>query len=179
MALIWFLRRNLWLTIAPLLLLLIIAGSPKTDTGSEEWKQQKIATMYDEYVREFPEVPGLTVSEFKQLRQQNDIIIVDVRTPEEQAVSIIPGAISQSLFEQNIDRYKNYPIVVYCTIGYRSGKYAQKLQEQGLNVFNLEGSLLAWSHIGGELVNSSGKTKQIHVFGKKWQLAANGYKPVW
>lgn len=179
MVVILFLKRNFDLVILPLLFLLIIIGYPKTDAGSEEWKQQKIETMYSEYVKEFPEVPELTVSEFNKLRKDNKITIVDVRTTEEQAVSIIPGAISQDLFEQNIDSYKNQPIVVYCTIGYRSGKYAQNLYKQGLNIFNLKGSLLAWSHIGGELVNNSGKTKDVHVFGNKWALTADDYQAVW
>ncbi len=173
------LRYKFLLILFPTLLLLISLSSQKTDAGSGQWKQQKIATMYEEYRREFPEVPRITASELQQLRQQKDIILVDVRTLEEQAVSIIPGAISQSEFEQNLDKYKDYPIVVYCTIGYRSGKYAQKLYQQGLNIFNLEGSILAWSHIGGELLNSLGKTQKIHVFGKKWELTADDYEPVW
>ena len=177
--LILFLKRNFGLIIVPLLFLLAIIGSQKTNVGSKEWKQQKIETMYHEYAQEFPEVSSINASELQKLQKDNKITIVDVRTPEERAVSIIPGAISQASFEQNIDKYKNQLIVVYCTIGYRSGKYIQKLQEKGLNILNLEGSLLAWSHIGGELVNSSGKTKEVHVFGKKWELTADDYQPVW
>ena len=176
---IFTLRYKLLLILLPILFFLISISSQKTDAGSEPWKRQKIATMYEEYNREFPEVPGITASELQQLRQQKDIILVDVRTAEEQAISMIPDAISQSEFEQNLDKYKDYPIVVYCTIGYRSGKYAQKLYQQGLNIFNLEGSILAWSHIGGELLNSLGKTQKIHVFGKKWELTADDYEPVW
>ncbi|VEP16732.1 putative Rhodanese-like protein [Hyella patelloides LEGE 07179] len=174
-----FLKRNYWLTIFTGLFLLTVSCSQQTTTRSEAWKQQKITSMYDEYVNNFPEVTGITVEEFRQLKQQNKTIIVDVRSPEERVVSIIPGAISQAEFEQNIDRYKNYPIVAYCTIGYRSGKYAQKLLKQGLSIFNLEGSLLAWSHIDGELVNSSGETKQIHVYGKQWRLTADDYQSTW
>ncbi len=160
-------------------LLLTIACSTPSITYSQEWKQQKIATMYSEYARKFPQVRGITVSNFKRLQQQDKIVLVDVRSPQERAVSIIPGALSLEEFEQNLDRYKDDLIVVYCTIGYRSGKYAQKLQQQGLNILNLEGSLLAWSHIGGKLVNSSGNTQKIHVFSDKWQLIAEDYQPVW
>jgi hypothetical protein len=41
-------------------------------------------------------------------------------------------------------------------------------------------SLLAWSHAGGPLVDGEGRpTKRLHVFGARWDLAAEGYEPVW
>ena len=175
----YFFRPNWGLAIAITLFCSIAVILPDNAVNSEPWKKQKIANMYARYAQEFPQVPGLTVEEFKQLQQKDKAIVVDVRTLAEREVSMIPGAISQAELEQNLDIYQNYPIVVYCTIGYRSGKYAQKLRQKGLNVFNLEGSLLAWSHVNGELVNSSGKTQKIHVFGRKWQLTADNYQPVW
>ncbi|MEO1465267.1 MAG: rhodanese-like domain-containing protein, partial [Cyanobacteria bacterium J06633_1] len=69
--------------------------------------------------------------------------------------------------------------IAYCTIGYRSGLYAQKLAQQGIEVLNLEGSLLAWSHVGGELVNATGRTNKVHVFGRQWRLTSEDYEPVW
>ena len=149
---------------------------------SEVSKQEKITTMYQEYAREFSEVKGITVRELQQLQQQGEkIVLVDVRSPKERAVSIIPGAISIQEFETNIEQFNqnNSTVVAYCTIGYRSGKYAKKLRKKGINILNLEGSLLAWSHIQGELVNATGSTKKVHVFGRQWQLTADNYQPVW
>ena len=157
----------------------MIAGCQLTTDQSEAGRQQKIATIYTKLSRKFPQVKEITVQELQQLQQQEKTILVDVRTPEEQSISMIPGAISQTEFEQNLDHYQNYLIVVYCTIGYRSGKYAQQLLQSGLNIYNLEGSLLAWSHINGKLVNKTGFTKQIHVFSRQWQLLAEDYQPVW
>ena len=48
------------------------------------------------------------------------------------------------------------------------------------HVQNLAGSMLAWTHADGELVDSDGNpTKRLHVFGKRWNLAADGYEGIW
>ena len=147
---------------------------------SEEWKQNKIETLYQNYLEEFPLVKTINVRQLQQWQHQGrEIVLVDVRSPEEVAVSMIPGAITQQEFETNIENYKNSKIIAYCTIGYRSGKYAESWQERGVEILNLEGSLLAWSHIRGKLVNSKGRTNQVHVFNRRWRLVADNYQPIW
>ena len=155
---------------------------PNLAIQSESDKRLLIATMYEKQAKEFPQVKGIRVEDLRQLRQQGkNVVLVDVRPLKERKVSIIPGAISSEEFEANLEQYRDSEakIVVYCTIGYRSGKYARELKERGTNVFNLEGSLLAWSHIQGELVNDSGFTNKVHVFSPKWQLTGDNYEPVW
>ena len=149
---------------------------------SETDRRSQITTAYLEYAQEFPQVESITVEELQQFQQQGkDIILVDVRTSKERKVSIIPGAISQAEFEANLEQYNNGKtmVVAYCTIGYRSGRYADKLRQQGINILNLEGSLLAWSHVKGELIDDNGSTNKVHVFGRQWQLTADEYQPVW
>ena len=42
---------------------------------------------------------------------------------------------------------KDAPIVTYCSVGYRSGKMAERLQAAGYtNVRNLEGSIFKWAN---------------------------------
>lgn len=155
---------------------------PKIIPHSNAEKRSLITAMYQQYAREFPQVTAITVEQLRSLQQQGqDIVLVDVRSPEERAVSMIPTAITQAEFEQNLAHYINSKaiVVAYCTIGYRSGKYVDQLRKQGINILNLEGSLLAWSHIQGELTNTTGSTDKIHVFGRQWQLTADSYQPVW
>ena len=183
-------NKSVELTLKQCFIAVAIAGVVLTGFGCQQGvtvrtevdKQEKITTMYRKYAQEFSEVKGITVRELQQLQQQGEkIILVDVRSPQERAVSIIPGAISIAEFESNIEQYhqNNSLLVAYCTIGYRSGKYAARLSKQGIKILNLEGSLLAWSHIQGELVNKTGSTKKVHVFGRQWQLTADNYQPVW
>ena len=51
-------------------------------------------------------------------------------------------------------------------------------------VLNLEGSIVAWTHIGLPLVqrtaggNQPIETKRVHVYSPGWALQAKGYTPV-
>lgn len=147
--------------------------------GSDAEKLARIAAMYADYRKGFPDVPGVSAQELAALQANGEVVLVDVRTAEEQAVSMIPGALTQEDFEAERKRYEGSRIVTYCTIGARSGEYAAELQADGLKVRNLEGSLLAWTHAGGELAGPEGPTKKLHVYGKRWNLAAEGYEGVW
>ncbi len=174
-------KRLINITIA-VLCLINVGCEQNVVTESELDKRSQITTKYREYTKEFPLVKSIAVEELQQLQAQGKkLVLVDVRSPKEREISIIPGAISLAEFEENLERYSNSDamIVAYCTIGYRSGKYAQKLRQQGINILNLEGSLLAWSHSQGELVNDVGLTNKVHVFGRQWQLTADNYQPVW
>ena len=92
---------------------------------------------------------------------------------------MIAGAITASDFEDNKQAYDGTTIVTYCTIGGRSGRYAQRLHEAGVKAYNLMGAILAWTHAGGELVDTEGPTKRVHTHGRKYALVADGYEPVW
>jgi rhodanese-related sulfurtransferase len=161
-------------------LFLVTIGSYQLATNpTDTEKQKQIEQMYDHYSRKFPEVKSITAVQLKQWQSNQKIIVVDVRTPEERSVSMIPNAIAKAEFEQHLDLYRNGEmIVVYCTIGYRSGKYAQKYPNNS-NIYNLEGGILAWSHSGGKLTNPQGHTNKIHVFGDRWKLTPNNYEAVW
>ena len=162
-----------------LLVLTTVSCSKNYANHSEEWKQAKIENLYTQYARKFPKVKDLSAEEIQQLQEQEKVVLVDVRTPQEMEVSMIMGAIPQEEFERHQEKYRNDTIVTYCTIGSRSGIYADKLQEQGFKVFNFKGSILSWSHSGGKLVNDRGITNRIHIYGKKWELAAENYQAVW
>ena len=176
------------IVVASVFLLTTFGCQPRPDflsqnfaAQSDDWKQDKIATMYKKYAQEFSKVEGITVEELQKLQHQaNDLILIDVRSPTERKVSMIPGAITKDEFERNLEQYKNATIVAYCTIGYRSGKYAEKWRQQGVKILNLEGSLLAWSHVRGKLIDATGSiTNKVHVFGRQWQLTADDYQPIW
>ncbi|MEM8719878.1 MAG: rhodanese-like domain-containing protein [Cyanobacteria bacterium P01_G01_bin.39] len=168
------------LLISVFVLYFILLGCQHSKLLTEQEKQDRIMTMYRQYSQEFPLVKGITVEELQLLQQQDrDLILIDVRSPSERMVSYIQGAISTEEFESNLEQYQQKTIVAYCTIGYRSGKYAQKMQQRGVKVFNLEGSLLAWSHVQGKLIDSHGFTNKVHVFNRRWQLTAKDYQAFW
>lgn len=142
-------------------------------------KKRTIDELYSDVRADFPAVQGITPAQLSALLPSGDIVLVDVRPEVERAVSMIPGAISSEEFEARASAFQDRQVITYCTIGYRSAIYARDLQAEGFDVRNLEGSLLSWAHAEGELVNEAGPTRRIHVFGPRWNLAPEGYEPVW
>lgn len=130
----------------------------------------------------YPDAPWLSLSEFVRQREQADWVIVDVRSQHERGVSIIPGALSTKEFKTRIKARSeecDKHILVYCTAGCRSAKYAQKLCKQGFKAFNLRGGVLAWALDGRIFVNPDAEvTRQVHVYSGEWNVLPPGYEAV-
>ena len=116
-------------------------------------------------------VSTMSVSDLKNMP---NAYIVDSRGEKEFAVSHIADAHFFNYDKPDYSSFntlpKNTPIVVYCSIGYRSEKIAQKLQQKGFtNVKNLFGSIFEWVNEGNSVVDASGKTtNKIHTYNQKW-----------
>lgn len=133
----------------------------------------------------FAGVPNISPIAVTDLQLNGDsVVLVDVRTVDEYTVSQIPGSLTIEEFEAEQDKFlkQGTKVVAYCTVGYRSLQYAQKLQEKGFDAANLEGSILAWTHEGLPLVTRDGDEEipstKVHVFAEKWALHGDGYEPV-
>jgi sodium/bile acid cotransporter 7 len=147
--------------------------------SSDEAKMERIDSLFQHYAKSFPAVRNLSVEGFLAEREQGNVILVDVREPGERQVSMIPGAVSAEEFERDKAKYADQTIVTYCTIGYRSGIFAQELSRENFRSFNIEGGILAWAHAGQELINENGTTRRVHTYGHKWNLLPDGYEAVW
>ncbi len=148
-------------------------------TVSRNDKRVKLDGMISQVSRRFPDVETISAVALRERLPAHDTVLVDVRTPAERAVSTLPGAIAPEEFEARLDELDDCTVVAYCTVGARSSAYARRMGRRGVAVLNLEGSLLAWTHAGGELANGSSPTRRLHVFGPKWNLAADDYEGVW
>ncbi|GJM27319.1 MAG: hypothetical protein DHS20C16_37340 [Phycisphaerae bacterium] len=162
-----------------LLSFMAIHCAPQPKTLTPEERLEAVDNMYSEYQEGFPEVPEVEPAELAEALADGSTVLVDVREPREWAVSRIPGAITLDAFERAKDTYRDRPIVAYCTIGYRSGQFAQRLTQAGFDASNLRGSILAWVHAGQPLVNDEGETTQVHVYGPQWDLLPDGFESVW
>ena len=173
--------------LAPIISCLVLAGliiGCQSDTASmsEEVKKARIEEMYAGYNDEFPDIEAVTPAEIADAYKKNEIIIVDVREPNEQAISMIPGALTKIEFEEKraAGTLEDKPIYMHCTIGYRSGKYAETLQARGFRVKNLAGSILMWVNAGQPVVDAKGaETRRVHVYGAQWDLLPEDYEGVY
>ena len=153
--------------------------SLSSDDLNDGDKRQKIEDMYNGYKKQFPDVRDLSAQTVMILTAEQKAVLIDIREPREQQVSMLPGAVTEKEFMNNPAKYKDAVKIAYCTISYRSGKFAQKLQEKGIPVYNLRGGILAWVHAGGKIYDQNGETHRIHVYGRKWKLGPKHYQAVW
>lgn len=145
--------------------------------GDDE-REAEVDDLYGRYAQEFPEVPSIGPDELAALQERGEVVLVDVRTEAERAVSMLPGAVPAESFDP--DAAAGRTVVAYCTIGYRSGLWAAEQRANGVDVLNLEGSVLAWTHSGRSLVGPDGEpTHEVHVYGRRWDLARTDYQAVW
>jgi rhodanese-related sulfurtransferase len=116
-------------------------------------------------------VPVVSVS---QLKKMDKVTIFDAREKEEFNISHIPNAKYLGYKDWDENLLKNIPkdqtLVLYCSIGYRSEKIAEKLKKKGFkNVYNLYGSIFEWANEGQPLQDNQGNTtNKIHVYNKSW-----------
>ena len=98
-----------------------------------------------------PLFENVDVAGAKELIANNpEIIILDVRTPDETKNGMLPNAIEidfrSSKFEADIDKLdKTKSYLVYCKSGGRSTGACKKMRAAGFeNITNMEGGYTAW-----------------------------------
>lgn len=86
-----------------------------------------------------------------QAQQDENAVILDVRTPDEWSRGIIPGAVNIDIYKgqgfiyavEELDKNKNY--YVYCAAGVRSGQACNIMNQLGFaNTYNLAGGISQW-----------------------------------
>lgn len=121
----------------------------------------------------FPQVKQLSTDELARWLQATDKpLLLDVRTSEEYHVSHLFNA---QLVPERLEKLAGVstletPIVTYCSVGYRSAQFAQKLQQSGYKqVFNLEGSIFKWVNENRSVYQKGKLTAQVHPYNQFWQ----------
>lgn len=115
----------------------------------------------------------IDVHKFKELKEKEEIVILDTRTSKEYEVSHIKGAILVDFDSFDVSEFsKNYPqsskFVTYCSVGYRSGKIAEKLKEKGFKSYNLLGGIFEWVNQDNLVYNDKERTNRVHTYNRSW-----------
>ena len=82
------------------------------------------------------------------IKDDKNLVILDVRTYSEFKESRIPGAINIPVDElewelEELEKYKRNKILVYCKVGVRSNIACSYLENEGFkNLYNLRGGIL-------------------------------------
>ena len=98
--------------------------------------------------------------------------LLDVRQPDEVAVSRIPGAMAVSP-DATVEDLRRLglegPVVVYCSVGARSARLAERLEAAGVaDVRNLRGSVFAWANEGRPLERAGRTARTVHPYDDAW-----------
>ncbi len=102
----------------------------------------------------------LEPQEFKQMKDQDDVVILDVRSNYEHAIGKFKNAITLDIENfrdfpdkaKELEQYKNKKVLTYCTGGIKCEKASAYLLEQGFeNVYQLHGGIIKYGiEVGGE-----------------------------
>lgn len=161
---------NRWITLFCCFFLVAASGcaqhSPAATTCLNEDFDKKIHRLLSF------SVPTISPSALKAIH--NDVLLLDAREEEEYRVSHIPNALHLGYKQINKDLLQTLPkdttIVVYCSIGYRSEKAGEQLEEMGFtHVYNLYGSIFEWVNQGHPVVDKDNQpTPKVHTYNKNW-----------
>lgn len=105
-------------------------------------------------------------------------IWLDARENKETMVSSIKNSIPVGYDHFNISSVdsiqKGSEIIVYCSVGYRSEKVAEKLIKAGFtDVKNLYGGIFEWVNQGHVTYKDDQITSKVHAYNKIWGAWVN------
>ena len=127
-----------------------------------------------------PDVAWISTDQLAaELASDDPPLVLDVRQPEEVAVSTIPGAIPvhpdataedlRQLEPEVGGSQLEGPVVVYCSVGARSATLAERLKAAGIDsVRNLRGSIFAWANEGRPLERAGERVEKVHPYDTAW-----------
>ena len=123
--------------------------------------------------RKFPTVKWITTKEFAQWLEdpkKPQPIVLDARSEAEYAVSHLKNAERIDPNEPKLGVMESKPpIVVYCSVGYRSARIAEWLEQAGFtHVYNLEGSIFQWANEGRIMFKDDCPTIFVHPYNAVW-----------
>jgi rhodanese-related sulfurtransferase len=88
----------------------------------------------------------------RMMQARDDVIFLDVRTPQERSHGAIPGSKLVSIYallKGEVPLPKDKPILLVCAVGGRSYVAAQVLSKNGYReVYNLSGGVQGWYRAG-------------------------------
>ena len=173
----------------PKLLLLCFLVLPTL--GQAQWVEGSMAGCQDpDFNRKVNKLLNYSVDVIGVQDLHKDLdkyVLLDIREQEEYTISHIPGALyfgsDKPTYQVLDDLPKDTPIIVYCSIGYRSEKMGEKIKKRGFtNVQNLYGSIFEWANCGYPLEDAmEHETQMIHTYNKRWSkwVTNEDYEKTW
>lgn len=126
-------------------------------------------------------IPRVTCVELHEAMEHGAVSLIDVREPEEFAISRLPGAIlvdpemnADAFLTEIAPRLGDKPPVFYCSVGIRSARLLHSLDWNLTDLPGpgrcLSGGLFRWLAEGRSLVDADGQpTRRVHPKDAMWE----------
>lgn len=144
----------------------------------------------------FPNVQQLstdTLDEWltKSEEDKETVLLVDIREKDEQSISSIKNSIQITPIDgtehvlEVMEKKKVTNVVAFCSMGYRSCEFIQKLYRElrdrdrvnDISLYNLEGGLFKWANEDRFIVDATGNaTNFVHPYSVVWGKFLNQEK---
>jgi rhodanese-related sulfurtransferase len=167
--------------------LLVLAAVALAAVGLSVWLAPPVtgvpttlqATIGD-VARDWPRIGHVTPTEVERRMAEGRVVVFDVRTPQEHAVSRLPGAIHvdpdmtvAEFLARHGDAVKGKTAVFYCAVGVRSSRLATRvapeLEARGaIAVDDMAGGIFAWHGDARPLLDAKGPTNFVHPYDAVW-----------
>ncbi|MBW2509936.1 MAG: rhodanese-like domain-containing protein [Deltaproteobacteria bacterium] len=158
-------RWSLMVVFAALVGAALIMGPPKPE--SIQWL----------IAARFPYVSWVdadTLAAWMKHDAKRNLLLLDVRTEEEYAVSHLRGAVQMDPDGHGLSELSipdDATVVAYCSVGYRSGAIIEELRERGVEqVYNLTGGIFGWANAGRPLFRHDARVELVHPYDSVWGL---------
>ena len=143
--------RFIWKLFTPLAAIIFVLAA----CGGQPAQNAPAAPVQVEAGAELDLPVDINAQTVEEIRNRDDVVLIDVREDWEYAEGHIPGATLIPLGEvpnRLAEIPKDKTVVAVCRSGNRSGQATSFLQQQGFaNVHNMQGGMNAWSQAGFDI----------------------------
>ena len=170
-----------FLGLVAVVILSLVVGRVRWQGQQEQsvFSSKSLAPLLQQIRQDYPQVSQVSIQTVDRWRQSPlPPLILDIREPPEYQVSHLPNAINlppntpiaDAVAKIQALQQPQQKIVVYCSVGVRSSKFAEQLQASGINpIFNLEGSIFAWANAELPLVAQEQPVETVHGYNAHWE----------
>lgn len=100
---------------------------------------------------------NISFEKFDEISKKENVVLIDIRTPEEFKEGHIAGALNidyyESDFSENVFKLdKNKEYIIYCRSGRRSNNAYPLFEEANLVTYDFTPGIIGWKEAGRELV---------------------------
>lgn len=153
-----------------------ISQEQATANTSPAWR-----AVFNQIERDWPQAPQMSTAELAHqltLARERRPLLIDVRSPEEFAVSHLQHAVNAESPAEISALVRKLPparaVVLYCSVGVRSSRATQQLfNTRRTNVFNLKGSIFLWANEDGPVVREGKPVTEVHPYNRRWGQLLN------